>query len=130
MDQQELDRIHAERHGYFTPKWFGRLMRGELSLGDTFWIGNYGVALVTVPAAFLIAMLAKIVSEQTYLTTMMVVAVAFALYHLALTRAVWITARRAPGRGGWRWVGLFITALNAALAIVLLGGWAETLGLI
>lgn len=120
MDQQELDRTHAERHRYFTLSWFGRLLRGDLSLGDTFWIGNYGIALFTVPFGTLLALVARMISEATFGSFLMACGGVLALYHLTLTRAVWLTARRTPSAGGWRWVGVVLSLLNALLALVVL----------
>lgn len=127
MNKAELDRIQAERHGYFTPQWFGRLLRGDLSIGDTFWIGNYGVALVTIPASFLIALLTRIAGEPVYLWAMIAVSALFALYHLALIRAVWITLRKAQRRSIWGYVGLVLTTANAVMAIGLMAMWVRAI---
>jgi len=57
MDQTEWEKAAEARKEIFRPKWFGQLLRGELSLGDTFWIGNFGVALVFVPISFAVMLL-------------------------------------------------------------------------
>lgn len=52
MTETEWEKAAEARKEIFRPKWFGRLLKGELSLGDTFWIGDFGVALVFVPISF------------------------------------------------------------------------------
>lgn len=113
-DFDELTRRSQDRRDIFRPAWFGRLLRAELPLGDTFWVGNIGVALVFVPMTVLVAVLASLVlSDRALDMVLAAMLVALCLYQVALTRAVRITARRTPEVGGWRWVGLVLTALGA-----------------
>ena len=127
-DAQTLSRIHAERARIFRPAWFRDLLAGRLGLGDTFWIGTYGVPVVAVFAAAGLFCLLLILrrlpglggildSPQPWLVAL---ALLNAAYSLLLTRAVWIAARRCPEVGLWRWVGLALTALQAGLALLML----------
>lgn len=112
-DFDDLTRRTEARKEIFRPRWFRKLLRGELTLGDTFWIGNIGVALVFVPITFIVALIATLVLPNRGAGLVMgALMAALCVYQIALTRAVWITARRTPEVGGWRWVGLGLTALG------------------
>lgn len=129
MDKAELDHIQAERHKFLTPPWFGRLLRGQLSVGDTFWVGNFGVSLITMPAMILGMLVAKMVSPTAYGVFNMIVAGGLGLYHLGLTRALWIAIRKEPQTTNWKWVGLAITLYIALMYLLFVMVSAESLGL-
>ena len=59
-DFAKLTATLAERRRYFTLDWFRDLLGARLSLGDTFWIGTYGTALIYVPGTVLLVLLARI----------------------------------------------------------------------
>ncbi|NBB81491.1 MAG: hypothetical protein GVY36_18970 [Verrucomicrobia bacterium] len=120
MDQTEWEKAAEARKEIFRPKWFGQLLRGELSLGDTFWIGNFGVALVFVPISFAVMLLMTTlgINEQIQSIALGVIAAFFALYWAALTRAVFKTALRTPQVGGWRWLGVGYTILQLAAVTI------------
>ncbi|MCO6186553.1 hypothetical protein [Rhizobium sp. L1K21] len=126
---EELTKSLDERKQYFTPRWFGQLLSARLSLGDTFWIGNFGILLFVVPALVIAPILLHAVGigEQVSGIILGLLLAAFAVYLFALLRAVFITAGQTPDAGVWRWVGVFITLLSA-LSVALLSvssfaGW-------
>ena len=124
MNPEEWQAIKAERARIFRPAWFADLLAGRLGLGDTFWIGNYGVALIFVPAILLVNVLLVNFAPGVVGPVLAVLVGLVGLYKLALLRAVWITAGRTPEVGGWRWAGVAITAVDVAatlaFAVVLL----------
>jgi hypothetical protein len=117
-DYELLTETMSERRRYFTPAWFADLLAGRLSLGDTFWIGNFGTALVFVPAQVLLIVLAGLLLPAPWgMRLASIGAWALAAFHLALLRAVLKTALPRHDTGGWRWAGVAITALIAAGSI-------------
>lgn len=122
---QDLTAIPTERRRYFRPAWFRDLLTAKLSLGDTFWIGNFGTALITVPVMMLFILLARIFLSPAMAGLVSAAAMmAISAYFLALTGAVFRTALPRREVGGWRWAGVAITFANAvgatfiALALV------------
>ena len=100
----------------------------RLGLGDTFWIGTYGVPVMAVFVAaglFCVLLILRwlpglrgiLDTPQPWIVAL---ALLSAVYFLLLTRAVWITARRCPEVGGWRWAGLALTAVQAGVGLLLL----------
>ncbi|MFZ1468008.1 MAG: hypothetical protein WAT09_03415 [Paracoccaceae bacterium] len=123
----DLTAIPAERRRYFTPAWFRDLLAARLSLGDTFWIGNFGTALITVPAVMLFVLLARVFLDPGMAALVSGLAMmAIAVYYAVLALAVLRTALPRSEVGGWRWVGvactLAIAVGTALLALVLLAG--------
>lgn len=116
MDQSELDAIQAERRAFFTPAWFGRLLRGALPLGDTFWIGNYGVGLALLPVGVVIFVATALIAPEAAPRALSGLFFCVGLYHLALLRAVWIAGERPPKAGIWRWIARALTLLTALAA--------------
>ncbi|MFV0358343.1 hypothetical protein [Tropicimonas sp.] len=116
MDQQELTGIERARRGIFSRDWFGQLYRGELSLGDTFWIGNFGTALVLAPAIFAgyVALIVLGAGAAVWPWFLGLTATAVFVHFAFLACAVFIAATQAPEAGGWRWAGVAITVANAA----------------
>jgi hypothetical protein len=116
LDKTTLENITAMRATYFTPRWFGELLRGRLTPGDTFWIGNFGIELFVVPALVFGTMLLALSNPSA---TAPMLGVAFAstgLYRLALLRGLWITSRVA-GLSGWHWTGLGTTLFFALIEV-------------
>lgn len=120
MKKEEWAQIAEERQEIFKLDWFKRLLRGELSLGDTFWIGNFGVALVFVPAAFVVTFVLNLIGFNNFLQTkcLGLMLLALAIYYAFLTRAVFLTAQKTPQVGAWRWVGFLYTVLNCINLVV------------
>jgi len=123
----EPQRPAHPRSTYFTPRWFADLLSARLSLGDTFWAGLFGTALFFVPAGFILFFMASLLFDPTVLSLLSGLFLAImALFHMALTTAVFRTARRAPQVGAWRWVGVLLALINAVIlaltAIMMLGG--------
>lgn len=118
-DTERKEAVEARKE-VFRLAWFGRLLGGQLSLGDTFWIGNFGVTLVFVPAAFAVLFLMRIFGshDQTQFMGMIAITVVLALYWAFLTRAVFLTALRTPQVGGWRWFGLAYTVVQFAMIVL------------
>lgn len=114
----EWRRIAEERRYIFTPAWFKDLLGARLSLGDTFWIGNIGTALIYVPGSFLLTVLGPLLLPLPLsLIFLGAVYVALACFFVALSFAMFRVARATPTAGLWRWVGFGLTTLHA-LAIV------------
>ena len=129
MDQKDdyefLTETTAERRRYFTPSWFADLLAGRLSLGDTFWIGNFGTSLFFVPANVVLMVLAGLFLPQSWTMRLPgLVVLAQTVFFFALLRAVWITALPRTDAGIWRWLGvavtLFIAVSTAFFAYLLL----------
>lgn len=118
---QDRNATRAVRKDYFRPAWFAALLRGQLGLGDTFWVGNYGVGLIFMPV-LVVALLfgPMLLPAGIALWLGRVVLTALALYFALLTRAVFIAARRTPEVGGWRWLGVFITAKQTLYPLAML----------
>ncbi|MFI0396318.1 hypothetical protein [Paracoccus jiaweipingae] len=106
--------LQSDRARYFTPRWFAELLSARLSLGDTFWIGNFGTALLIVPVTIILLLLPQMVAippraQTALLGLWLAVLCGFALFLLvAVTRV----ALRTPSVGGWRWAAVGVTALN------------------
>lgn len=116
----DLGLIMAERRRYFTPSWFADLLSARLGLGDTFWIGNYGTALIFVPMGMLLVLPGRLVLPPAGATWLIALWFALvALFFLALTVAMLRLALRTPAAGGWRWLGVVLTASNAVSAALL-----------
>lgn len=117
-DFDDLTKTTEDRRRIFTPDWFRDLLGARLGLGDTFWIGNYGVALLYVPFVALVPVILWGVglSERGVNIYQGVIWSLITLYMLALSRAVFMTARRTPQVGGWRWVGVALTVANVLIA--------------
>ncbi len=108
---QELRAIHAARHRSFTPRWFAALFGGRLGVGETFWMGNLGVALVVVPVALVILLLLLRVDAVGAASAFKSeLALLLGLYRAALLRGLWASFRASPLRDGWGWTGLALTA--------------------
>ena len=117
LSQSELDAIHAERAKFFTPTWFGDLFAGRLPPGDTFWIGNYGPALIVVPLLVIVALFTAMSAPGHLGALFGIVALVVGLYRLVILSGLLRSVRRTPGPKAWRWIGLFWTLLEAALLI-------------
>ena len=120
MDQKlrdEIDRTLEDRARHFTPRWFARLLRGDLSLADTFWTGMFGPLLVLVPVMVLIAMLSKGVDPAAAMPVFSALLAGVGIYWAAVTRAVIVTAWASPGAGGWRWAAIAFAVVMTLGAI-------------
>ncbi|MDO5620800.1 MAG: hypothetical protein Q4G24_04945 [Paracoccus sp. (in: a-proteobacteria)] len=106
-DFQKLTRTAPERRRYFTPGWFRSLLSGREGLGDTFFIGNYGVTMLLVLAGFGLAALAAATHSAAAVSAVVrLCQIAALIWYLALLPALFRAARRSPQVGGWRWVGV------------------------
>lgn len=125
--QAELDAIETERRGFFSRDWFARLLSGRMAVGDSFWMGNFGVALALVPVLFMIALALAVVAPGAMTVGLALALLLTGIYRLALLRALWISLRRAGWRPlGWGIAGLVLTAAIAAgelgFALMQIGG--------
>jgi hypothetical protein len=104
-----MDKDAPKGPATFSPGWFRELLAGRLSLGDTFWIGNYGTALFHQPLVvfLLILPVPKVVPAA--------VLALLALYELALARAVMLARPKVETPLGWKIVGVLLTLGFAAL---------------
>lgn len=97
---------------YLTPKWFGSLFRGELGLGDTFWVGAIGAQLIFAPFWFFLVIFVIILASTAMDGFILVVSAFYAVYYGALLRAVTIVALRCDKAvGGWRWSAIVFTLI-------------------
>lgn len=118
--QREIDETLKDRAQYFTPRWFGRLFRGQLSLADSFWTGMFGPLLVVVPAMVFISILSKGVDTGAGMPVFSALLVVLGVYWGMVTVAVTSAARREPQAGGWRWAAVVFAFLLTLAAV--LGG--------
>ncbi|MDW3117721.1 hypothetical protein [Roseovarius pacificus] len=123
----DLAAVNAERRHYFKPRWFVDLLSARLSVGDTFWIGGYGTALIFVPVGFVMLLVARIFLSAPQVANMLGILITFmALFHVALLTAVFRTALHNPQVSAWRWVGVLITLANATtMALLTYTFWFE-----
>ncbi len=117
--EEELARIAAERAEMFRPRWIGRLARGELGLGETFWGGHLGMQLCFMPLWLVMVVAVPAVFPTAGWGSWLVFFVAQALWSLTVTRGVIRVAPGATGAGGWRWVAVAVSALLSLQAL----GW-------
>ena len=120
--ETELETIAETRARYFTPRWFAELLAGRLGFGDTFWIGNYGVQLFTVPAMVLVSGLIVALAPNALNTFLGGLFAASALWQALLLRALFKVSARTKARGGWAIAGFILTAIS--LIVALLGAYA------
>ncbi len=111
--QAELDAIRAQRAAHFTRAWFADLLKGRLSFGDTFWMGNYGALLFVVPAVVLLAYILRVSTVSAMAPTLGAIAGLAGLYRLSLARALILVGRKT-GLLGWPLIGLLWTLGEAA----------------
>ncbi|TKZ21586.1 hypothetical protein FAP39_05640 [Shimia litoralis] len=104
-----MDKIEQDKTGMFRPAWFSALLKGQLPLGETFWVGNWGTALFHQP------LLALLVVLPLPSAVPGVLAVLLACFELALVRAVLIAKPGVPTPVGWRVAGVIVTLAIAAL---------------
>lgn len=93
----------------FRPQWFRDLLSGRLSLGETFWVGNYGTALFHQPAIVFLAILP--VPRLVPAIALMLLA----FYQIALTRAMVMANPKVPTPKVWKVIGTLITLGFAVL---------------
>lgn len=113
IPQTELDAIAAERARIFSPRWFADLLSGRLGAGDTFWLGNYGIGLMAVPAVMLLAAIIAGTTDASLSVFLAVVLGLAGIYRLAVLRAFLLVIRRKSGPRGWFRAGAAITAIEA-----------------
>lgn len=87
----------------FRPDWFRDLLAGRLSLGETFWAGNYGTALIHQP---LVAFLTVLPVPRIIPAAVLIVLV---IYQILLTRAMVLAQPKVPTPIGWKIVGTLVT---------------------
>ena len=112
MSKEEWPQAANNRKEIFRPIWFRKLVGGKFSLGDTFWIGNFGVPIVFALLGFAILLILSIFTgenEQAASYSIAVMMVLLVIYYALLVRAVFTCAVRTPQVGAWRWVGLAFT---------------------
>lgn len=114
IPQAALDAIQQERAGYFTRAWFGQLVSGRLTPGDTFWMGNYGALLFVVPAVVMLAYILRISTENAMAPVLGAIAGVVGLYRLAIARALTASSFSHQGPKGWRITGILWTLGEAA----------------
>lgn len=106
--------LQSDRARYFTPRWFSDLLSARLSLGDTFWIGNYGTGLLFVPVTIILLLLSQMlpISRETQDTLFHLWLAGLCIFATLLLVAVTRVAIRTPSVGGWRWAAILVTMLN------------------
>lgn len=118
LTEREIEKIEAERAKIFTAPWFRDLVAGRLGLGDTFWIGNYGVLLGVVPLVVLISGLLYAQLPDLLTPFLRLFAAALGLWRLVTLRALARARTRLAARGAWPIVGLIWTLGEAIIAVV------------
>lgn len=122
-DPAELDRIAAERAAMFRPDWFGRLARGDLRLGETFWSGHLGVQFVLMPLWLIMVVIIPMVSEGLGWWVTLAFLIIESAWSVTVTRAVILVAGKAPSGGSVRWIAVGISVLATAQLLILSGMW-------
>jgi len=118
LTPREIEKIEAERAKIFTAPWFRDLVAGRLGLGDTFWIGNYGVLLGVVPVVVLISGLLYAQLPDLLTPFLRLFTLALGLWRLITLRALAKARARLAARGAWPIVGLIWTLGEAITAFV------------
>lgn len=111
------------RREHFKPKWFLALLRGELSLSETFWIGSIGAQLVFVPLAFFLMLFVEILIPGSRDYFLFAVVIFFALYSALLFRAIILITIKTKTADIWGWVATTYSGLH------MLGSWYYVLAL-
>jgi len=102
----------AEDRGRFlSPRWYGQLMRGQFSFGDTFFAGMFGPAFVLVPVGFSIAALLAVSAPAYIELSVFVMTLVYALHFTAVLPAAFKTGVKARAVGGWRWFGILLAII-------------------
>ncbi|MBN2741977.1 MAG: hypothetical protein JXR35_13855 [Rhodobacteraceae bacterium] len=117
LSKSELDAIHAERTKFFTPQWFGDLFSGRLSPGDTFWIGNYGPALIVVPLLVIVALFTAMAVPGHLGPLFGSFAIGAGIYRVLVLAGLVRSVIRTSGPKVWRWIGVFWTVFEAVMLI-------------
>ncbi|RWR51872.1 hypothetical protein EOW65_03170 [Sinirhodobacter ferrireducens] len=118
LTEREIEKIEAERAKIFTAPWFRDLVAGRLGLGDTFWIGNYGVLLGVVPLVVLVSGLLYAQLPDLMTPFLQLFAAALGLWRLVTLRALARARTRLAAPGAWPIVGLIWTLGEAITAFV------------
>lgn len=87
----------------FRPDWFRDLLSARLSLGETFWAGNYGTALFHQPVIVMLSVLAipRIIPAG--------ILAVLVIYQLALARAVYLAQPKVPTPRRYKVIGVLAT---------------------
>ncbi len=101
---------------YLSPRWYGQLVAGRFSFGDTFFAGMFGPAFILVPAGFVIAAFVKVAAPAQMALAILLMTLVYALHFTATLPAVCKTGFAAKGTGGWRWFGMLL-AIGATAAL-------------
>lgn len=101
--------IASDTSKIFRPQWFRDLLAARLSLGETFWVGNYGTALFHQPLVVFLAILPvpRVIPAAALAL--------LAIYQLALTWALIRAQPKVPTPMVWKVIGVLITLGFAAL---------------
>ncbi|MGB0959500.1 MAG: hypothetical protein ACPGVK_04535 [Halocynthiibacter sp.] len=111
-----------ERTAYFRLAWLKALLTGKLPAGDTFWIGNVGIALIFMPILILVGGILPAImgmssgATAANATAQLIVIIArgvLFVYLVALTFAMYQSSQRRTDLGPWGWFGVAFTALHA-----------------
>ncbi|SOB90335.1 hypothetical protein SAMN05877809_101170 [Rhodobacter sp. JA431] len=113
LDQKQLEALEVERAKIFTPGWFGDLISGRLSFGDTFWLGLFGVLMFVVPAVVLVAGLLYAQATAAMIPFLKVISGLYGIWALAVSQAL----LRIGARGGWPITGMALAAGMALYAL-------------
>lgn len=111
---EELAAIHSERNRYASGAGLRRLFGARMAFGDTFWVGNFGVLLVVVPAGFLIALFAQMQSPTGAMAVLTLFGLAYGIYQLALLPALIRTAKTSGAHLMLRVLGVGLTLGSGA----------------
>ena len=110
------------REAYLRPQWLKALLSGKLGAGDTFWVGNVGIALIYMPALIFFAIFLPLIAGATAgagaadVTSHWVsIAGRFILfcYLITLAFALFKSTRRRTDLGVLGWLGVALTLLHA-----------------
>ena len=110
-NQNELDKINADRARMFTREFWVSLLKGREGLGDTFWAGNYLAGLLFLP---IVVVLLFVPAFYGLIAPAFVI---FGLYLLVVACAVWLAKPKGTSGMGLKLTAVFWTLLNALSVI-------------
>ncbi|PIE13789.1 MAG: hypothetical protein CSA70_03480 [Rhodobacterales bacterium] len=119
------EEIWEQRAQVFRPAWFGRLFGARLGLGDTFWIGHFGLQLLVVPLGLVFYSIALVVMPDRPEAVFGPFSIFQVLLSLAVFQAVIRVAWRVRGTGIWPWIAMLFSAANVYVAYYYASKFAE-----
>jgi len=113
---QSRDEIWQQRNEIFRPQWFACLFGAKLGLGDTFWIGHFGLQLMMVPFGLVLYVIAYVVNQDRAEAVFYPFSILQLILSIAVFQAVVRVAWRMRQAGKWPWLAILFSGLNVVTA--------------